>query len=67
MFYVSMALSVFMATSAADDVFELGFVDALIMSIYFQAVALLSLGYTLNSVRPSEMNFDVYKGDATTV
>jgi hypothetical protein len=62
--YVSMALSVFIAITAADDMYSLDFIDAAIMSLYFQAVALLSLGYTLRSIKLGEIDFDVYKNDA---
>ncbi len=62
--YVSMALSVFIAITAADDIYKLDSVEALIMSVYFQAIALLSLGYTLRSLNPDEIDFDVYKDDA---
>ena len=62
--YVSMALSVFIAITAADDMYSLDFIDAVIMSVYFQGVALLSLGYTLNSIKPDEIDFDVYRNDA---
>ncbi len=62
--YVSMALSVFIAITAADDMYKLDFIEAVIMSIYFQAIAILSLGYTLRSIKPGEMNFDVYKNGA---
>jgi len=62
--YVSMALSVFIAITAADDMYSLDFIDAVIMSVYFQGIALLSLGYTLNSIKPDEIDFDVYRNDA---
>jgi len=61
--YVSMALSVFIAITAADDVYNLDAVDAVIVSVYFQAVALLSLGYTLRNLKLDEIDFDVYKND----
>ena len=67
LFYVSMALSVFIALSAADDIYNLDFVAAVIMSVYFQVIALLSLGYTLSSIRTDEIDFDVYKNDTATV
>ena len=62
--YVSMALSVFIAITAADDVYNLDAVDAVIMSVYFQAITLLSLGYTLRNLKLDEIDFDVYKNDA---
>ena len=63
--YVSMALSVFIAITAADDVYNLDAVDAVIMSVYFQAITLLSLGYTLRNLTLDEIDFDVYKNDVT--
>ena len=61
--YISMALSVFIAVTAADDMYKLDAIDALIMSVYFQGIALLSLGYTLNNLKPDEIDFDVYRKD----
>jgi len=61
--YVSMALSVFIAITAADDVYNLDAVDAVIMSVYFQAITLLSLGYTLRNLKLDDIDFDVYKND----
>ncbi len=59
--FVSMALSAFIAVTAADDIYSLDAVGAAITSVYFQVVALLSLGYTLRGIRPDEIDFDVYK------
>jgi hypothetical protein len=64
--FVSMALSVFIAVTAADDMYKLDFLDAAIMSIYFQAIAFFSLGYTLRSIKLDAIDFDVYKNDAAT-
>jgi hypothetical protein len=61
--YISMALSLFIAVTAADDMYKLDAIDALIMSVYFQGIALLSLGYTLNNLKPDEFDFEVYKKD----
>ena len=33
------------------------------MSVYFQAVAWISLGYMIRSIRIEEIDFDVYKND----
>lgn len=65
--YVSMALSVFIAIAAADDLYDLDFIGATILSIYFQVIALLSLGFVMRSIDPDEIDFDVYKSDAATV
>ena len=61
--YCSMALSVFFVTAAADDVFDIDFLDAVLMSVYFQAIVWLSLGYMMQSVRIEDIDFDVYKND----
>jgi hypothetical protein len=65
--YVSIALSVFIAITAADDWYNLDFIDATILSIYFQITALLSLGLVMRSIKPDEIDFDVYKNDAAAV
>lgn len=65
--FVSMALSVFIAVTAADDIYSLDFLDAAIMSIYFQAIALFSLGYALRNISTDKIDFDVYKNDAAAV
>ncbi len=59
--YCSMVMSMFFTVSAIDDVFDINFLDAAIMSVYFQAVVGLSLGILLRSQPLEEMNFDVYK------
>ncbi len=59
--YVSMAASAFFMTAAADDVFDLDFLDATLMSLYFQVVVLVSIGHLLRSLKLEDINFDVYK------
>ena len=59
--YISMALSVFWMTQAADDLYDLAFLDATIMSIYFQVVALLSIGTLLRNMKLEDVNFEVYR------
>lgn len=61
--YVSIVLSIFIAVTAADDIYNLDFIDATLMSVYFQAISLLSLGYMLRSIKPEDIDFDVYKRD----
>ena len=63
MFYVSMALSVFIMTVAADDVFDLDFLDATLLSLYFQVIAFVSLGHVLRSLKLEDIDFDVYKNE----
>ena len=59
--YLSIAMSVFLMTQAADDLYNLDFLDATIMSLYFQIVVFLSLGRTLRNMRLEDIDFDVYK------
>lgn len=64
--YLSMALSVFWMTQAIDDRFDLDFLDATIMSLYFQLVVFLSIGHVLRNLRLEDMNFEVYKNSHAT-
>ena len=59
--YVSMAMNIFWMTQAADDVFDIDYLDAIIMSVYFQVIVLLSLGTVLRNTKLADINFDVYK------
>ncbi len=59
--YISIAMSVFFMTQAADDVYDIDYLDATLLSVYFQVIVLLSIGHVLRSQRVEDMNFDVYK------
>lgn len=61
MVYISMAGSVFFAMHGARDVFGLGFLDATLMSVYFQAIAVLSIGHLLRNLRLEDIDFEVYR------
>jgi len=61
--YCSMALSVFFVTAAADDMFDINYLDAVVMSVYFQGIVLLSIGHILRNVKVEDIDFDVYKDD----
>jgi hypothetical protein len=67
LFYCSMALSVFFVTAAADDMFDINYLDAVVMSVYFQGVVLLSLGNILRNVKVEDIDFDVYKEDVAVM
>ena len=62
--YVSIVLSTFIAITAADDIYNLDFIDATLISVYFQSISLVSLGYVLRSIKPEDIDFGVYKSDA---
>ncbi len=59
--YVSMALSVFLMTLAAVDVFDLDFLGAPLMSLYFQIIVFLSIGQVLRGLKLEDIDFNVYK------
>lgn len=60
---VSSAMSVFFLTQAAGDVFDLHAFDATLLSLYFQAIVLTSIGYLLHAFKLEDIDFDVYAND----
>ena len=60
LFLVSCALSIFIITKWATDAFDLHFLDAPLISVYFQVIVALSIGYVLRSLHFEDINFDVY-------
>ena len=58
--FVSMAMSVFFMSLAADDVFDLDFLDASLLSLYFQVIAFVSIGHVLRTLRVGDLDFEVY-------
>jgi len=62
--YVSMAMSVFFTILAADDVYDLEFLDAILVTLYIQAIAFLSLGHGLRNQKLEDIDFEVYRDDA---
>ena len=64
--YVSMAMSVFFVTETIDDVYPLNFLDATLLSLYFQIIVLLSVGHMMRTLRIEGINFDVYKANGAT-
>ena len=65
--YVSMAMSIYFMTAAADDVYDLDFLDASLLSLYFQIIASVSIGHMLRSMRLEDMDFEVYRNDITAI
>ena len=63
MLFVSMALSIYLMTAAVDDVFNLDFLDASLLSLYFQIIAFLSIGHMIRSLKIEDIDFEVYKND----
>ncbi len=65
--YVSMAMSIYFMTVAADDIYNLDFLDAILMSAYFQIIVLLSIGSVMRAIRPENVDFSVYKADEAAI
>lgn len=59
---VSIVMSVFYMIHSADQVYAMDFLDAPLMSLYFQAVILLSLSYLMHSLKLEDIDFEVYRG-----
>ena len=62
-FFVSMTMSVFFITLAADDVYEFDYLNATLISLYFQTVVVLSLGHVIRSLKIENIDFEVYRAD----
>lgn len=61
--YTSIAMSVFLMAMAVMDEFDMHYLQALLLSLYFQALAIFGLGTMLRSSRIEDMDFDVYRKD----
>lgn len=61
---VSSAMSVFFLTQSAGDRFDLHAFEATLMSLYFQAIVLASIGYLLHVFKLEDIDFAVYASDA---
>ncbi|MBN4055310.1 hypothetical protein JYU12_01050 [bacterium AH-315-K03] len=57
----SIAGSVFFVLQIVFDDFDLGYLEILANSLYFQVIAVLSFGAMLRSFKVDKINFDVYK------
>jgi len=63
---VSMLVSLFFIANSAVDFFQLGYLEILINSIYFQVIAFCGIGGMLRTIRLDNTNFDVYKAEKVT-
>ena len=62
---LSCALSVFFVWQIAGKVFSLHYLDAPAMSLYFQLIVALSIGFVLRSLKFEDIDFEVYANDAS--
>lgn len=58
---VSMLISVFITLKIVAEVWKLESLDAVFMSLYWQAIGLLSIGYILRTVRVEDIDLEVYR------
>ena len=63
---ISTALSIFLMLQTADDVYDMDYLDAPLMSLYFQAIFALSIGYVLRTIKPEDIDFSVYANNVST-
>jgi len=62
--YVSIIMSIFYLFTLADQVYDIDYLDAFTLSVYFQLVAGMSTGFLLQCMRLEDMDFDVYKDNS---
>lgn len=67
MIAVSIFLSLFLMANSAVDVYQLGYLEIIINTIYFQVIAFFGIGNMLKTIRIDNINFDVYKADSATI
>ena len=64
MFYISIALSLYLLALKLMTVFELAYLEILLNSLYFQLIGAFSIITTLRILDVKDINFDVYKKEA---
>lgn len=63
--YLSIVMSLFFIYTSAADVYDLNAYEHVVMSAYFQIIALLSIGNIIWGQPLENLNFDVYKADVS--
>jgi predicted small integral membrane protein len=53
--------------NTAVDVYQLGYMEIIINSIYFQVIAFVGIGGMLRTLKIETIDFDVYKADNSIV
>lgn len=61
LFYVNIGISLFFAIILVVDKYELDFLQPVVMSIYTQAIVMVSFIPRLNALKLKDIDFDVYK------
>ena len=63
--FISIAVSLFLMIMEVVDNFNLDYLEPSIMSLYLQIILLMGLGFMLRIQRIENMDFEVYKEDAS--
>jgi hypothetical protein len=63
--FMSMGASLFLTIFESVDKFHLDYLEPVLMSVYLQFVILIGLGSLLRNLRIENVDFDVYKTDAS--
>ncbi|MEW6991075.1 hypothetical protein AADZ91_10335 [Colwelliaceae bacterium 6441] len=61
--FVSIFLTLYLMAHSWVNIYELSYLEVIINSLYFQLIALFSIGALLGRFKVEEMNFEVYKVD----
>ncbi len=59
--YLSIIMSIYFMSAAADQRYDLDFLDASLLSMYFQAIVAFSVLYLMKAIRLEDLDFSVYK------
>ena len=59
--YTSIGMSIFFIINSAVKEFDLSYLDPVIMSLYFQALAFFGIGVIFREFKVEDVNFEVYK------
>lgn len=59
--FTSIAISAFAVLQSLDSVYDIDYLDAVVMSLYLQVVAILSFGYLLQQQLADDIDFEVYR------
>jgi len=67
MAYVSIGVSIFLIITQGIHDYNLGFLKPGLMSLFCQVMAVVSIGMRLRSLKETDLNFEVYKKDASAI
>ncbi len=66
MVFVSIFMTIYLIAHSWVNVYQLNLAEIIINSLYFQVIALFSIGSLLGRFKVEDINFDVYRADKTS-